>query len=514
MTQKKIVIIGAGIAGLSAGCYAQMNGYQSEIYEMHNLPGGLCTSWKRGPYTFDGCIDWMTGSAPDNMLYPLWQEVGAVQGITFLYEKEYCRYIARSGRTITLYLDPDRLEKELMQQSPHDALPIAEMCGLLKRMRGFVVPVDKAQELFTVLDYLRMMPGMMAKGAAYRAFFKYGKISMADFAAKFRDPDMRDMFLSIWNSALPISLFASTLAWCASGTAGYPKGGSLFLARAIEKRYLGLGGHICYNRQVQRILTQAGRAAGIELVDGSRVDADIVISAADGHQTLYGMLEGKYLQGSLRAWHEGAPLFPPYIQVSLGVNRDMRNLPRLIYRKLDAPISIAGHEADYMIVHNYSFDETLAPVGKTPLVVRFFTEYPYWAELSGDRGAYKQIKAELLQAVIAALEALCPGISGQVETADVATPATYVRYTGTWQGATMSWLPTTGNFMQNLEKTLPGLDGFYMAGQWLTPGGGLPNALKSARDAVQLVCKADKKRFVTSVPWQKETETLLAAQKH
>ena len=44
---KKVIVIGAGIAGLSAGCYARMNGYDAEIYEAHTQPGGLCTSWKR-----------------------------------------------------------------------------------------------------------------------------------------------------------------------------------------------------------------------------------------------------------------------------------------------------------------------------------------------------------------------------------------------------------------------------------------------------------------------------------
>ena len=41
---KSIIIIGAGIAGLAAGCYGQMNGYNTQIFEMHDLPGGLCTA--------------------------------------------------------------------------------------------------------------------------------------------------------------------------------------------------------------------------------------------------------------------------------------------------------------------------------------------------------------------------------------------------------------------------------------------------------------------------------------
>ena len=56
---KSIIIIGAGIAGLSAGCYAQMNGYRSQIYEMHKIPGGLCTSWRRRGYLFDGSLRYL-----------------------------------------------------------------------------------------------------------------------------------------------------------------------------------------------------------------------------------------------------------------------------------------------------------------------------------------------------------------------------------------------------------------------------------------------------------------------
>jgi phytoene dehydrogenase-like protein len=60
--EKSIIIIGGGIAGLAAGCYGQMNGYQTQIFEMHYLPGGLCTSWERKGYTFDGCISYLYGA--------------------------------------------------------------------------------------------------------------------------------------------------------------------------------------------------------------------------------------------------------------------------------------------------------------------------------------------------------------------------------------------------------------------------------------------------------------------
>ena len=77
---KSIIIIGAGIAGLSAGCYGQMNGYRTSIFEMHDKPGGLCTSWQRKKYTFDLCIHWLVGSASASGFYHIWQELGALPG--------------------------------------------------------------------------------------------------------------------------------------------------------------------------------------------------------------------------------------------------------------------------------------------------------------------------------------------------------------------------------------------------------------------------------------------------
>ena len=77
---RSIIIIGAGIAGLSAGCYGQMSGYRTQIFELHDKPGGLCTAWKRKGYTFDGCIEWLWGSKEGTGLNAIWRELGAAQG--------------------------------------------------------------------------------------------------------------------------------------------------------------------------------------------------------------------------------------------------------------------------------------------------------------------------------------------------------------------------------------------------------------------------------------------------
>ena len=79
--EKTIMIVGAGLAGLSTGCFAQMNGYKTKIFELQANPGGVCTSWKRKGYTFDYAVHNVFGITPNSVNNHLWQELGALDGL-------------------------------------------------------------------------------------------------------------------------------------------------------------------------------------------------------------------------------------------------------------------------------------------------------------------------------------------------------------------------------------------------------------------------------------------------
>jgi len=72
---------------------------------------------------------------------------------------------------------------------------------------------------------------------------------------------------------------------------------------------------------------------------------------------------------------------------------------------------------------------------------------------------------------------------------------TFVRYTGNWKGSYEGWLVTLESFFLELPLNLPGLTGFYMAGQWINAGGGIPGAIKSGRKAVKCTCKEFNQPF-------------------
>jgi len=87
-----------------------------------------------------------------------------------------------------------------------------------------------------------------------------------------------------------------------------------------------------------------------------------------------------------------------------------------------------------------------------------------------------------------------------VEICDVSTPITFERYTGNWKGSGVGWDCTTENIFMPMRKNLPGLKNFYMAGQWVEPGGSISTVAVSGRNVIQLVCKKDKKPFATAIP--------------
>lgn len=100
--------------------------------------------------------------------------------------------------------------------------------------------------------------------------------------------------------------------------------------------------------------------------------------------------------------------------------------------------------------------------------------YEYWKELEPDRKRYRAEKEQFTETVIAQLDRRYPGLAEQVEMVDVATPTIFGRYTGNWKGNHRGWLPSTESFGLRMEKTLPRLKDFYMAGQRVQPPGGLP----------------------------------------
>jgi phytoene dehydrogenase-like protein len=183
---------------------------------------------------------------------------------------------------------------------------------------------------------------------------------------------------------------------------------------------------------------------------------------------------------------------------------DLSDEAAMISYLLDKPLDIAGEKFEHLGFHHYCMDPTMAPPGKSALVMLFKSDHACWKALSKDRDRYAAEKKEIAGKVIDNLERLLPGISEQIEVIDVSTPMTVERYTGNWQGSQEGWLIKTDTdqslLLKGMDKTLPGLEDFYMCGQWVEPGGGLPTSAGSGRGVVRMLCKKDRRKFSASPP--------------
>jgi len=496
LAQKTIIIVGAGVAGLAAGYYAQVNGYKTRIFELHDLPGGLCTSWERKGYVIDGCIHYLFGSGEGKPFHSLWQELGALDHCQVIHHDEYQR-ITDGEKTLVVYADPDRLEGHMLALSPADGALIRAFCQGIRQFMGFDMSLmyRVPKQLMKSTDWLKF--GMQMT-PFIPPLLRWGMISTADFAKKFKDPFLRRAVAQMfsWEEA-PVMMGMMLLAYMHTGNAGFPSGGSLAFARTIEERYLQSGGEIVYKAQVEKILVENDRAVGVRLYNDEVHKADIVISAADGRGTIFDMLGAEFTNRKLRRMYDGHLPTHQMVQVALAVDRDLSAEPHWVTHLLDEPVLLAGEEHGEIGVKNYCFDPSLTPQGKSVIEIMVRTEYAYWQRIYGRR-LYDAEQSQVSDILVDRLESWYPGIKADIEFVDEATPLSYERYTGNWLGATCGWLlskETIPMMIMGVPKTLPGLGSFHMAGQWVEPGGTVTLAAASGRNVIQAVCALDGKQF-------------------
>ena len=482
MAEKKVLIVGGGIAGLCTGVYLRRLGFDTEILEMHAIAGGLATAWRKGGFTFENCVHWLVGSKDGGQLNAGWKEVFDIGRLEF-FEDPVFEVLERGSDRITIYREPDRLEAELLAKAPEDAAAVKEFVGLIRRIARLRIP--EGDTFFQNIGaYLGLVPFLPALS-------KYSKLSMADYSKRFTNPIMREFF-SAGIPELSFLAIVFSLAWMAQRNAGYPIGGSLRMIGLIEDNYRKLGGHIRFKARVKRIRVENGRAIGVTLQGGEELRADIVVSAADGHATIFDMLEGRFMDDRIRKIYETYKPFPSYIQVSLGVDADLRGEPGAVVRLLDRDIQVdpetTGNAVTFRV---FNFDPTFAPAGQTAVVCILATyNHEYWCGLrEKDAVRYETEKGRLAAAVTAVFEDRFPKARGKVGVVDVATPATIVRYTGNWRGSMEGWLYTPATGIKQLPCVLPGLGNFYMVGQWISPGGGLPAGMMTGRSVSKRIAR-------------------------
>ncbi len=491
---KKVVIIGAGISGMTSGIYLQKAGIETEIYEKNAVPGGQCTGWKREGYMIDNCIHWLTGSKEGSELHKLWKEVGALGDGVEVYEKEKFFSAELNGETLTFWRDKDRTRKELLALSPEDEAEINQLMDMVAAAESMQVPVEKPFDKMGIFDYIKMGMSMAEMGKVMKL---YGGMDINEFAMRFKHPLIQRAIIDYMPPGYQAYAFVVSYATVTAGNGDIPREGSLSMALRMAKRYQDLGGKLYLNAPVEKVIVNGKKAEGIVLASsGETVMADYVICASDVNHTFTKLLDKKYMPKDLCQLFENRDMYPVTtgFHVAFAVEDKLESIKETNIFSCK-PLTVGTSVAERMSINNYSYEPSFAPEGNTVLQTMFTQnedDYEYWMELVKDKEAYQQKKEELSKEIESRLVERLPQIAGKVRILDVWTPVTYHRYCNSFHGAYMGFIVTKNAKNKTVAGKIKGLPNVFIASQWLMGPGGLPTAASMGKFAAQRIVDAKR----------------------
>ncbi len=468
---KKVVIIGGGVAGLGAGIYARLSGLDCTLIEKNSFVGGNLTGWVRDGHTIDNCMHWLTGTHPKTKLFRIWNEVGVLGERVKVCRPEAFAGFEHNGQQIALHRDPDKTLSRMLAISPDDA----------RESRRFIAAVKA---------FGRMQAEPSRTPACLPFYLRYRSMSLGELAERFRHPLLRRMMTDLFSPELSaLSLLFAYGAFC-FGNADLPYGGSKAAADRMRDRYLQLGGELMTNCEAEQILIVKKRAVGVRLSDNVLLPCDAVICACDPFITFGRLLPDRYTPEKLRrarADTVGTPLFSAlHAAFSCDAVSELpKNSMVIDARALD----LDGHRLSHLVIKPYTNELLHQPDGKAVLQVLIFLEdreAVRWLERSRNKEAYSTAKARFGKAVKQRILERYPSLKPSLKLLDVWTPASYVRYFGSANGAFMGFAMKGGRALRyRLPSRIRGLKNVRLATQWQAIPGGLPQAILHGRQAVK-----------------------------
>lgn len=484
--ERHLLIIGGGLAGLSAGCYARRSGFRTTIIEHNIALGGVCTAWQRGAYTIDGCIHWLTGG-PFARVY---EELGVIPAVPLRTLDTWVTYRnVRHSWELAVTRDLDALMARLAAISPPDAAELCRMREGAERILAMQPPLA-AQELSSMREHLRAVWKLRDELGLLVHYRKPLSVWVREHLHSER---LQRAFLCLFPETAPALFVLMVLGYLAKGYLSRPVGGTAAFRDALERSYRELGGGVMLHATVDEVLIEDGRARGVRLADGTFLQGDAVLSTASAPETVLRLLGGRYGAQETRERLARWKLFDPLVLASFGVEQAYKDVPSLLVIDGSDPFEIGGRKIENFYVRVCNDDPCFAPAGHCVVQAMLPSDYAWWAT-RGNR--YVAEKDAAAAAALAQLAPHFPALRESVREIDVATPLTYWSMARSWRGAYEGYMPNADSLFSHVSKKLQGISGFYMAGQWVEPGGGVPTSVLSGRQAVELLCADEKQPFV------------------
>lgn len=480
---KNIVIIGGGVAGLSAGIYAKLNGYNATIYEKHFKEGGNLTGWDREGYHIDNCIHWLTGTNKNSKLYSMWEDLGVLNEEIKIHQADTLYTFIKDNKSISLHKDIEKTKEEMLSISIIDKKEIESFIKAIKLLQGIEgIKGKNNDEKSNLVEIIKGTPLLL----------KYYNLSTDELKNRFKSPILQGFIVSLLSEHFSSLALLSVFATFSGKNGGIPEGGSTKMAKRMLERYKSLGGKIYFNKAVKKINIQENKALSLTLEDENIVNADYIIATIDPSITFSNLLEEKYMPKLLKKQYEDKNRlkFSSYHCVYVC---DESQLPF----KGDAIFEIPNQyreflHSKYLIVREFSFEKTYSKEGKNILQTMIFcdeNDCKKFIKLSENKEEYLKRKKEISKIIQEILIDQFPNFKDKLKCIDVYTPATYKRYTNSKLGTYMAFTLPKKTIPLKITNEIKGIDNVFLATQWLQSPGGLPIAASKGKEVIMKIKK-------------------------
>ena len=494
-----VAIIGAGLGGLSAARHLQAAGYDVVVLEGHTKPGGYAHFFRKEDYRFEVALHALDGLDDGGWAKPMFETLGILDTVEFnrldpFYTVRYPDFEMAVPTDIDLYLT------RFAEIFPEELAGAKSMFESIRRIGHDVARFTKDRSSGVRVQQHEMMERYPDMAMAFAS-------SWADFVDRFLDSDeAKALVTTLWGylglppSRLSAGQFALTLLSYHTAGAWYPTGGSGRMTWAIAEAIEQQGGQVLLRTKVTAVEPTSGGVT-VTTHNGPRIDARAVVSNASPLATIELLPEGTVDQAWVEELRAETPALSSLV-VHLGVGRDLAAEGWNYHEFFD----MVGYdmETEYraitegrfdqagMIISNYTIvDPSNAPEGGTVLVLTSLAPWDYedvWGT-GGDLANYR-VKPTYIAAkekagnkLIERAERLIPGLRESIETVNIGTPLTNVRYVGQREGSLYGREQTVMNQMNRRRPTTP-LPNLFLAGAWVG-GGGMTAAVGSGKSAAR-----------------------------
>jgi len=441
----KVVIIGSGMSGLTAGAYLARAGHTVTIFEQFPTPGGVTATVHQDGYGWDIGPLLLEGFAPGDRGRLILRELGvsmkvpAVQEDRGLAMPEFAMWRPQE------YEGPYWRREHLKAHFPEEAEALDRYYRFYDRMirlmslarraegargpAGWLLKLRMALAFQGVKEYVNWNGGQLMdhyfKSPVLKTFFLGIVADFVTAPSEFPALGVPSIHLeTAFDKRIP-TYPGKTSAQTAYT---YILGGCQTLVDAVLGVVTGNGGRVHTGVTVKRIVVEAGRATGVELGDGKFVPADVVLASGGMKEVFFDLVGREHLPSELVARIEANRMMESVLMVQLGIDFDPRPYqPAALcyyYQTQDLEAAVRRlrtgdyHEGrDGFLIYMPSLHSpSLAPLGK--YAVTIYTVAPDTLA----QGTWAERKEELAAKLVEQAEAHIPGLAAHTRTRLILTP--------------------------------------------------------------------------------------------